>query len=1014
MYLGLHRETTILEIGQTGQGPLSIQVKIDETTFWNQLTASGLVSAQQAQHLRNEFHSQVHLSTLESEAETTVKVETVSNWLVEKKVLSPFQASILSKGAPGPFKYGNYTVVGRFDAGPLASIFQAVHQSTGHPVALQFFPGRDADDLERWNTIEQRVQRLCDVESPFVVPVHESVVLPRFRFVVSERPSGKTLFERVPWKSRLPWQDALNIVAAAAVGLQTLHQRGVGHGQLSTRTIHWSQGRPATLRFAFDAPSESRSTNEASESPHGSAIAAEAKITETASDYQAPEIVANGNRGQPDHTADNPAADIYSLGVVLYRLISGRVPFFDLPADDRPAAKTEGVKIAWDKYQVPDQIQALARSMLSPDPDDRPTSDQVLRAIDAAIPGQPYRKGAPERPETYDAYREQLRRYQPGSRPDDAVTQPPAVQVSRKPPTRDYSQTPIRPTRRPRWIMPVAIAAALLIVSGLFGGFAWYANQKPFVAAGPDNATADDAATTENPDKESNPDRTAEVPSIAQPDSSRNVRYLQTVVDDDGKRLWETPTVGTPIDFLFLPPAPRLILAWRPSDLIVSEDGALLVRSLGPVINKMLDDWLTQSDLTLDQVEQFVVSLHSVDFQYQPVVRIRLVRPVEKQQLLQSWGSPQEQQTDADQTVFVNQAGTAWLLIDEPDAPSPFVTRSFLVGPESLVREAADLGGASPLTGALAELGEQTDRDRHVNFLFLRHALFNDEGQKLMSGKMATFNRALDLALHDSIRGGLISLHLDQGTYLEVRWATTLDLKPTELRDWMEDALRTQRDRLMELVATLPPNPYWDRVRARFGGMLSDLYRHVRIGIERDQVIANAWLPPMAAHNLLASSELLIHFADSFAPTETVASDSGPQSIEQLLQRPRNLKVTTNPDLNILLADLQAEILDEYGNLPFPFAIKILGNDLLIEGITKNQRPGEFDLEQKPLAEILTEIMVRANPSKDITGPSDPNCKLVWVLGPDPDNPDQRIILVTTRAAAKTRGYELPEDFRQP
>ena len=127
---------------------------------------------------------------------------------------------------------------------------------------------------------------------------------------------------------------------------------------------------------------------------------------------------------------------------------------------------------------------------------------------------------------------------------------------------------------------------------------------------------------------------------------------------------------------------------------------------------------------------------------------------------------------------------------------------------------------------------------------------------------------------------------------------------------------------------------------------------------------------------------------------------------------PRNLNVTTNPDLNILLSDLHTEITDELGDLPFPFEIKLLGNDLLTEGITKNQRPGEFDMQQKTLSEILTEIMIRANPNKDITGPADPNCKLVWVVGPDPDNPDQNIILVTTRGAAATKSYELPAVFQ--
>ena len=88
-----------------------------------------------------------------------------------------------------------------------------------------------------------------------------------------------------------------------------------------------------------------------------------------------------------------------------------------------------------------------------------------------------------------------------------------------------------------------------------------------------------------------------------------------------------------------------------------------------------------------------------------------------------------------------------------------------------------------------------------------------------------------------------------------------------------------------------------------------------------------------------------------------------------------------------------------------------MGNDLSKEGITQNQRPSDFVLEQKPLSDILTEIMVKANPDKNITGPDDARCKMVWVIADDPDDPNRRIILITTRAAAEANSYVLPEAF---
>ena len=85
-----------------------------------------------------------------------------------------------------------------------------------------------------------------------------------------------------------------------------------------------------------------------------------------------------------------------------------------------------------------------------------------------------------------------------------------------------------------------------------------------------------------------------------------------------------------------------------------------------------------------------------------------------------------------------------------------------------------------------------------------------------------------------------------------------------------------------------------------------DLYRNLRIGVERGNVIANCWLPPMAAHNIVGGTELLLNYANGTnASTPITRPNQGPDSLEQLLEMRRDLNVTTNPDLNILLADLQ-------------------------------------------------------------------------------------------------------------
>ena len=89
--------------------------------------------------------------------------------------------------------------------------------------------------------------------------------------------------------------------------------------------------------------------------------------------------------------------------------------------------------------------------------------------------------------------------------------------------------------------------------------------------------------------------------------------------------------------------------------------------------------------------------------------------------------------------------------------------------------------------------------------------------------------------------------------------------------------------------------------------------------------------------------------------------------------------------------------------------VVILGNDLKLDGITKNQSFG-IDLKEKPAAEILQRILFLANPDKTAKKLSDPQQKLIYVLKPKYQDGEDTI-LITTRAQAAARGDTLPAVF---
>ncbi|MEQ8788635.1 MAG: hypothetical protein RIC55_20160 [Pirellulaceae bacterium] len=93
------------------------------------------------------------------------------------------------------------------------------------------------------------------------------------------------------------------------------------------------------------------------------------------------------------------------------------------------------------------------------------------------------------------------------------------------------------------------------------------------------------------------------------------------------------------------------------------------------------------------------------------------------------------------------------------------------------------------------------------------------------------------------------------------------------------------------------------------------------------------------------------------------------------------------------------------------FRIRIVGGDLQFEGITRNQRVRGVKLEDDTVAEVLTALVLKANPISLVKDSRDPRLKLVWVIGADPAEPGVQAVLVTTRKGAAKRGEKLPEVF---
>ena len=210
------------------------------------------------------------------------------------------------------------------------------------------------------------------------------------------------------------------------------------------------------------------------------------------------------------------------------------------------------------------------------------------------------------------------------------------------------------------------------------------------------------------------------------------------------------------------------------------------------------------------------------------------------------------------------------------------------------------------------------------------------------------------------------------------------------------------------------PPPYWKKLSFRYPEMLRHLQSNLRVGIENDQAVINSILPGVAAHNLVLGGELLMSSAaggGAVATTSPMPTKALPKTLDEALQ----LKTTftfAQQSLEFAMRDLAIDAQDQLKGSNVDFKIRIIGEDLEKGGgITRNQSIRDFKQEDKTFAEILTALVLKGNPITTVKSPTEADQKLIWVVGPDPDDPSKQIILITTRDAAATKKYTLPAVF---
>lgn len=255
-----------------------------------------------------------------------------------------------------------YDLVAELGAGAMGRVFRAVDTRENTVVALKVLHLSATPDAEAMARMQREAILGAGLHSPHIVRVLDAGTQDGQPFLVMEFIPGLTLAALLRERPMLPPGEALAILRQIGLGLAAAHERGVVHRDLKPSNVMVDQGIVKVLDFGL-----ARADGDPTLTTTGAYLGTPA--------YSAPERVEQ--RG-------DIRSDIYSAGVIMFRMLAGAPPF---------EASTPWAVLHAHRFMpppplpdtVPRPLQALTLRCLAKDPDDRYRDPEALLAALKAV-----------------------------------------------------------------------------------------------------------------------------------------------------------------------------------------------------------------------------------------------------------------------------------------------------------------------------------------------------------------------------------------------------------------------------------------------------------------------------------------------------------------------------------------------------------------------------------------------------------------------------------------------------
>jgi serine/threonine-protein kinase len=293
----------------------------------------------------------------------TATADEAANALIAAGFLTRFQAERLLAGKTDGYHLGPYVILEQVGSGAIGRVYKARHRTMNRSVVIKVLAAELTRTAAARHAYQQAVRAVAQLNHQNIVTTYDANELAERFYLVVEFVDGPSFELTVRERGPLPVTEACELIRQAAQGLDHAHSHGMLHKDIKPTNLLVAQPSKAAPDYIVKISDFGLAKHSATQTVTSSGSCPNSL------DYGAPELAHNA-------IAVDHRADLYSLGAVLYFLLTGRPPFVGGTSEDKVRRHLweEPPRIELLRPDVPPMLAMLVHQMLAKHPAHRPSS----------------------------------------------------------------------------------------------------------------------------------------------------------------------------------------------------------------------------------------------------------------------------------------------------------------------------------------------------------------------------------------------------------------------------------------------------------------------------------------------------------------------------------------------------------------------------------------------------------------------------------------------------------------